>query len=391
MNHLKYLLAALAFVLPVAVTPPAGAALATGVSHETIFSLPHATTSGVDYRVHERIVQLINGVPSGERIYFTAWDLTYVRIADALLAAHKRGVIVHGVQNGARPTSTQSARVRTLLGDRYRVCSRACLSSHSPAYMHSKTWIFSRTGTAQHVVLNGSTNATNHGNESNDAFIVKGDPDYYAGNVRVFDDMYHQRKHPNYMTTANGTLRTPKSQTTTYFSGRLNSTGGTYVETSTDRSTQAATDPYVAGLRKFTGGAGCSLKTAHRYWNTERDLVTDELVRIRKAGCAVTVISDNIDGPTIRALQAVGVDVRGTRRTRADGKTVLIHHKWMILEGTISGVAGSREVWEGSGNLVNSSLRYADDTITRIKHSPTVTQYETAFDRLYPYSYKKIP
>lgn len=392
--------ALLALALPLALVlpaPPASAALAPGVTHEAIFSNPFAATSKVDYRIHNRIVKMINETPAGATIRFSAWGLEHVPTADALIAAHRRGVLVYGVKSGHRP-SAQSDRVKAVLGARYKICRRtvsdgvtnACMSKQRNGQMHAKSWLFSRTGTRVNVVVTGSTNPTNHGNESNDALIIAGDPDLYNGYVRYFNDRFAMRLNPNYMASPNGTLRAPKSATVSYFSARLTSTGTTGVEPSTSVTTQAATDPYVDALRRLAGGGGCSVKAAQRFWNSERRHVTAQVVRLKKAGCAVSVITDNMDGPTYRTLTSAGITVRATKRMTSTGRYVLTHHKFLVLEGTISGVANSREVWQGSQNLLGSSLRFTDDELVQVTHSPTVTAYETAFDRLAPYAYKLV-
>lgn len=373
---------------------PASAALATGVTHEARFADPLAFASKTDYRIHKRMVQMVNETPAGASIHHIAWDLTYVRFADALINAHKRGVKVYVVQNGAR-NSYQLDRVRATLGVNHRRCRKVvdtgtiggCLSGAVGSYLHSKSTMFSATGTKKYVVTSGSTNMTNHGNEVNDMLIVAGDKTLYDGHLRYFDDLFNQRTNANYMISPNGTLAAPDSATVSYFSPRLNSAGSRGLEPSTSVSTQAATDPVVAALRRMTGGTGCSLKLGQRYWDSSRVHVTSQVVRIRKAGCAVTVITDDMDVATEDQLKAGGVRVRETERSTEFGFNTRIHSKYFIMEGTIDGVAGAREVWQGSQNLVGSSLRSADDTLMQVKHGPTVTAYETAFDRMHATSY----
>ncbi len=390
------LMAALVAV-SVAVVPtrPASAALAAGVTHEAIFSNPTAYATKTDYKIHERMVKMVNETPPGSTIRHTAWNITYVRFADALINAHKRGVNVYVVQNGAK-TTTQLTRIKSVLGSRHKICKKVvstgvingCLSGAVNSYMHSKVTTFSTTGTKKRVVTSGSTNMTNHGYEVNDMLIVAGDSTLYDGYVRYFNDMFNQRTNPNYMTSTNGVVRAPGSASVSYFSPRLTSTGTRGVEPSTSVTTQAATDPVVMALRRMTGGAGCSLKLAERYWNSERVHVTSQVVRIKKAGCSVIAISDDMDWKTRNQLVGAGVTLRKTLRDTVYAYDNKMHGKYFVMEGTIDGVAGAREVWQGSHNLVGSSLRYADDTLMQVKHGPTVSAYEAAFDRLYSTSYK---
>lgn len=395
---MKKILAAL--VLPLALFAPAApahAALGAGVTHEAVFSDPFSKTSKLDYSIHTRLIRLVNEAPAGAAVNYTAWGLEYAPFADALINAHKRGVVVQVVHNGKRSSAT-SERVRTALGSRFRVCTYVtsygtgggCLSKHGYSYMHSKLLLVSRTGTKSSVVVTGSTNMSNHGYESNDMLIIAGDPKLYDGHLRYFNDLFSQRRNTNYMTSTNGTVSSSASAAKSWFSPRLTSTGTTGVEPSTSVTTQAATDPVVAALRRLTGGSGCSLKMAERYWNSERRHVTAQVNRIRKAGCTVRTISDDMDGPTRDSLKAAGVDVRGVKRKTglAYPVNVRMHHKFFVMEGTIDGVAGRREVWHGSHNLVGSALRFADDTLMRVSHGTTVSAYEGQFDRLFSISYR---
>ncbi len=383
----------LAFLLP---APVAQAALATGVTHEVVFANPYAAASKYDYRPHDRIVQLVNGTPKGEKIYFSAWAFTRVSMADAVIAAHKRGVIVYGVASGQYP-SAQMDRLKAVLGSRMSICNRAvsggrtwaCMSTRVNGSMHSKDWLFSKTGTKTNVIVTGSTNPTYHGNEANDIFIISGDSTCFSKYVGYFYDRFYQRISTNYMTTSRGVASCPASRTTSYFSPRLTSTGSTGVEPSSDVTVQAATDPVVAALRRLTGGTGCRLNMAERYWNSDRKHVTAQVVRIKRAGCEVRVMTDTYDSYTLSTLKGAGIPVYGTKRTTSFGHEVKLHSKWFTMRGTIGGVANSREVWQGSHNLVNPSLRFADDTLMRIQHAPTADAYDRFYSTLLTYAYRR--
>jgi hypothetical protein len=52
------------------------------------------TTTWKDYRIHKRLVQLIDGSPSGATIRGTIYHISTESVANALLRAHARRVKV---------------------------------------------------------------------------------------------------------------------------------------------------------------------------------------------------------------------------------------------------------------------------------------------------------
>src|SRR5215212_3876105 len=72
---------------------------ASAISYKTVFQDPGAIP-GVDLRLEDRAVDLINATPGGQRITFAFRDYNRQRIADALIAARDRGVDVDGVIDG---------------------------------------------------------------------------------------------------------------------------------------------------------------------------------------------------------------------------------------------------------------------------------------------------
>ncbi len=134
---------------------------------------------------------------------------TYTRYADALIRAHKRGVTVYVAQNGEK-SSSEMDRIRTTLGRyRWHVCRttsaagvvEGCLSTRVNSYMHAKALTFSQTGTRKHVVVDGTTNMTNHGYENNDMVVTAGDPVLYYAYRDWFADAFHLRKDDDYLTS----------------------------------------------------------------------------------------------------------------------------------------------------------------------------------------------
>ncbi len=382
-------MAALALAVPalVATATPAAAALGTGVTQQVLVSDPTAYASKTDYSIHEAIVKMVDETPAGATITHLTWNITYTRFADALIRAHKRGVTVYVAQNGDK-SSTQMDRVRTTIGSgRWHICRttsaagvvEGCLSTRVNSYMHAKALTFSKTGSRKYVVVDGTTNMTNHGYENNDMVVTAGDYALYDAYRDWHADAFHLRKNDNYLKSTNGTRNSPGASAKVYFSPQADSSGGVRNE--------ASTDIMVLTLKRLTPTTGCSVKFMERYVDN-RPQVIAELVRVKRGGCYVKVISDTITQAHIDTLVEAGIPVRKTERTTTFGFNTLIHHKNFVMEGTIDGVAGQRLVATGSQNVTWSSHRFADESFMVLRHGPTVDTYERTFDRVDAKSYR---
>lgn len=366
----------------------AATALGAGVTQEAIFNYPREKASYYDYSIHNRIVAMVDETPVGATIHYAAWNISYKPFADAIIRAHQRGVQVLIAANGHNYGGEQFSRVRTALGTRFKVCSgpsevsgeltKGCVTTHPAASMHAKFILFSQTGTKKNVVVVGTTNMTNHGNETNDMLITAGDEVMYQGYTTHFGNMFAQLRVRNYWSTPAGKFSSTASLTRSEFSPRPSSDGGTSIELSTDTAALA--------LKPQTGGTGCSVKVMERYWADQRMPFTDQLVRLKHEGCDVRAVSDDMGSTTRSKLRAAGIPIKGTLRSTPTGGVTKMHQKGFILEGTYSGVF-ERQAFTGSHNLTSNSLRASDETFVRMRHEPIVNAYEANFDYLWRTGY----
>ena len=99
----------------------------------------------------------MNSVPAGSIIRFVAYSFSYQPMADALIAAHNRGVQVRllidshttnysrqgpipSIEGAAEALGTDRSK-----GSYLRTCKYSCMSN-STSYIHSKLYLFSRAG-----------------------------------------------------------------------------------------------------------------------------------------------------------------------------------------------------------------------------------------------------
>ena len=78
---------------------------------------------GPDLSLESYAVSLINATPAGEQITFALRDFNRQRVADALIAAHVRGVRVDGVIDGGERNRPVVGQLLASLGaDRFVIC-----------------------------------------------------------------------------------------------------------------------------------------------------------------------------------------------------------------------------------------------------------------------------
>ena len=129
------------------------------------------------------VIQTIRSTPRGEKIRIAVWNFDDRPTADALVKAFQRGVTVQLVVAGS-VDSASFRSVAAVLNERPRdvsfaiKCRGACRSSRK--VMHSKIFLFSRSGRARNISMFGSSNLTTPaGNRQwNDLVTVTNEPLY---------------------------------------------------------------------------------------------------------------------------------------------------------------------------------------------------------------------
>jgi phosphatidylserine/phosphatidylglycerophosphate/cardiolipin synthase-like enzyme len=110
----------------------------------------------------DQIIAAVNNVPKGSVIRVVAYSFDYQPVANALIKAHDRGVQVRLLIDSH--TSTHQIRLLkqelgtgTSDGSYLRTCKYSCMAN-KPSFIHSKLYLFSRTGGAKYVSMNSSAN-----------------------------------------------------------------------------------------------------------------------------------------------------------------------------------------------------------------------------------------
>ena len=155
-------------------------------------------------RVFGKIITAINHAPAKSRIRVMSWNIMSRTAVDALLRAQARGVKVRVLMDntnlvdipnpGFKRLKASLKRGNQSLPQKRRSYAKTCIGScrGQRGAAHSKYYLFSKTGKAKNVVMQGSANLTVAGavNQWNDLYTWIDNKPIYNFGVRVYHQMW---------------------------------------------------------------------------------------------------------------------------------------------------------------------------------------------------------
>jgi phosphatidylserine/phosphatidylglycerophosphate/cardiolipin synthase-like enzyme len=161
------------------------------------FNNPHVNSQR--FRIERRLIDTLRHVPKGETVRIAAYSFDRVPMANALIAAHKRGVKIQMLLNDHQDTHAMKM-VRAALGTNrwgksfiYK-CKEGCRTfADQYRNLHSKFYMFTRAGKSKDVMAIGSHNMTRNAiyHQWNDAYFMSGNKPLFRQFTSVFKDMKH--------------------------------------------------------------------------------------------------------------------------------------------------------------------------------------------------------
>ena len=169
------------------------------------------------FRIERKVIDTIKHTRKGSTIRIAVYSFDRMPVANALIAAHRRGVKVQMILNDHQYTRAMRAVRREIGAKRYRSsfiyrCTAGCRSKQNQYNnMHTKFYSFSRAGRSKDVIAVGSANLMLNADKHqwNDLYFTSGDHELFRQFVRLFNDMrkdYDTRQPPQFFcgTPANG-------------------------------------------------------------------------------------------------------------------------------------------------------------------------------------------
>ena len=293
---------------------------------------------------------------------------------DALIAAHRRCVSVRLLMNShlnARNSLSWRRLVNHIGSNRgrrsfVRRCSNGCLGTN---VLHTKFYLFSRSGAARRTVMVGSSNMTSNAVrvQWNDLFTVNGNEPLFNRYTDVFNRMARDRSH-------NGpwTYRTGPYVSTFYPFRQANRT--------TDKTMKALRTIRCSGAR---GGAGLNghtvLYIVMHSWHGTRGLYLAKRVRgMYNRGCYVRILYSFMGHGTYKLLTRKTGSRMVARRVLFAGPEGFAakysHMKMFAASGYVSGDRSNWVTWTGSNNWADRS-RKADEVTIRVPGRAAYRRY----------------
>ncbi|MBT2396394.1 hypothetical protein J7E89_10485 [Streptomyces sp. ISL-100] len=365
------------------------------VATSATFNDPAGTTAEQS-RIRDHITGLVKQAAAGTSITVSMYTFTEDAVADALVAAERRGVSVKVIldRTSATMTGGEYNTLATGLGtDRTKsswvlACpaGRGCIGTRvlsgdaNGPINHNKFFLFSSVGGSDNVVVQTSANMTN--TQRTDLFnnaVTIADAGLY-GIYRAY--FAHLLK---YGTSASGLshyYKTPSSGAyKAYLFPRREASG-------TEYNNNASTDTIKLILDNVSCTGGTQVRMAANLFT--RDEVARKLVSLKTAGCSVLLAHHGAPG-SVSAPVETAVSGKLTERVRCyedrgSGRPrVGLHSKYLLIDGTYAGAADRQLVFTGSHNYTYPALRANDETLLKIDNATLFGQYKTNHARLMSY------
>jgi phosphatidylserine/phosphatidylglycerophosphate/cardiolipin synthase-like enzyme len=250
-------------------------------------------------------------------------------------------------------------------GSFVKKCNGSCRGAGGN--MHSKFYLFERTGKSRKVVMVSSSNI-NHGGARlgwNDMYVMKNRPKSYRGYKQMHRAMSEDIR------ANNKKVEIKDGPFTSRFFPMKNAS--------------KANDPTLQDLNKIrcTSGLGrTQIHVSMFYWKgTRGNYITDKLLSLARAGCAVNVIygAPSVQMATrLRAAARSGlINLYDSRWDHNDDgwNEVRTHAKYVLVKGTVGDDRTAWQVWTGTQNWVAGSLRKGDENSLNIDLKSAYTAY----------------
>lgn len=232
--------------------------------------------------------------------------------------------------------------------------------------MHAKFYAFSRTGTADDVVMVSSSNLNAGGALKgwNDLYAMKRVPQTFAFYEQIHDEMGRDER-------VTGSYRSLRE--------------GRYVSRMFPmENASKATDPALQDLNKIRCSSAfgrTKIYISMFYWQGVRGgYLADRILQLAKQGCKVSII---IGAPSREIAKRLRTAARADRIDLWDSRVwskkreliVRTHQKYTLVKGTYAGNNRAHLVMTGSANWGHGSLDQSDDNTLNIELGAAYKEY----------------
>jgi phosphatidylserine/phosphatidylglycerophosphate/cardiolipin synthase-like enzyme len=341
------------------------------------------------------VIESINSTSCGQTIRVAMYSISGSQpgpdFANALIAAHQRGVIVKALMDVHSDNAIWQSVVEELGNDPRAssfaaMCPGGCLTHFAGSSLHAKYYMFSGGSDANRTVTVSSANPTGAQARTawNSSATVKGNVDLYNSYVRYFTAM------------AKGALNGPGPLAPDYYS----STSATAARKLSPPSYQwpksrSKSDTWVDFLNNIKAPA--TINIAMFQWTSHGDPgdrnyleLPKKLVSLARTGVKIHILitAGQVDDSVQSYLRnRPNIDVHDTSRgTDANGNALhYTHDKYMMVSGSYAGTPGSRLVFVGSSNWTSNGVWHNDETdlklVGRSAYDTFMADWQNQYER----------
>lgn len=340
------------------------------------------------------VIDSINSASCGQTVRAAMFSISNGEpgptFANALIAAHRRGVIVKVLMDRHSDNATWQSLVTELGNDPKAssfaaLCPGGCLSHFSGSYLHAKYYMFSGGGDANKTVTLSSANPTGAqaGTAWNSSETIKGNVALYNSYVSYFTAMSKGAVYgsgplsPDYYDSAKGTSARALSPHA-YQWPKARSKSDTWVDFL--NNVKAPAELNIAMFQWSSHGSPGGANYLQ---------LPKKLVGLAATGVKVHILitAGQVDDSVQDYLAAhpKNIDVHDTTRGQnASGNALhYTHDKYMTISGTYAGTKNSKVVFVGSSNWTINGIWHNDETDVRMTGTTAYNAFLTDWQRQY--------
>lgn len=351
------------------------------------------------YVIERHVLRAIRNTPKGETITIAAYSMDRPVFGRELIAAYRRGVKVQVLLNDHQAPAVQR-NIQRVIGNKtnrksfLRRCVAGCRADKTEFNnLHSKFYLFSRTGKRRNVVMLGSHNMTNNAVrwQWNDLYTVAGKALLYKEYRLLFRDMKKDwdKRRATYTFCREGRA-CPQGDAHRFHT--------VVFPRYTTKQNDAVMDILNNVQCRYTDARGRSRRTIlrlsmHTMRGNRGNYLARKLRDLHAQGCNLRVnyglmgwhTKKKLGAPTSRGrvpLRSTGFDLNG------DPETIerYTHHKYLVLKGAYRGRM-RKMVWTGSTNWASLGTPQ-DEILVTIHGGGVMRKYMSNFNLMWkkPYS-----
>ena len=340
-----------------------------------------------DFAINDKVLRAIRHSQRGSKIRAMTWNFNSWVFVRALREAHQRGVSVRVImarslaheQGWGGPYRTLKRALKKQnrkaeMRSWFRTCKQSCRGKRGA--MHTKMYVFSKTGAQPRVVMSSSANLTGASatNQYNDMYTIRGSKKAYRHSIKVFNQAGRDRR----------------AAPVVYQAGRIR---GWF------QPRQGRADLVMNMLNKVrckgARGAGINGRTSIRI--AQDVILGNRGIRIAKKireldrnGCNIRLVYSQLGGNIWKILRGVPRNHLVRDRDGDGAWDVYLHMKAMAISGNYNGDRGARIVFNGTANFSGIGL-IADENGLVIERDRVEKLYGQRINKLFGIHLTSVP